>query len=98
MARKRKSDRSASLLDLAEAPASGNGTGAAGGGEAGASVALHEAAQSRYLNYALSVITSRALPERHHAPRIPSEDAHVETADVNPQFERAGGHNAFELA
>ena len=25
-------------------------------------VALHEAAQTRYLNYALSVITSRALP------------------------------------
>ena len=28
-----------------------------------AAVALHEAAQSRYLNYALSVITSRALPD-----------------------------------
>lgn len=27
------------------------------------SVALHEAAQARYLNYALSVITSRALPD-----------------------------------
>jgi DNA gyrase subunit A len=26
-------------------------------------IALHEAAQSRYLNYALSVITSRALPD-----------------------------------
>src|SRR5688500_20115591 len=26
-------------------------------------VPLHEAAQSRYLNYALSVITSRALPD-----------------------------------
>ncbi len=33
-----------------------------GGGEPEA-VALHEAAQSRYLNYALSVITSRALPD-----------------------------------
>ncbi len=33
-----------------------------GGGEP-ESVALHEAAQSRYLNYALSVITSRALPD-----------------------------------
>jgi DNA gyrase subunit A len=33
---------------------------AGGGTEA---VALHEAAQSRYLNYALSVITSRALPD-----------------------------------
>src|SRR5207248_3146829 len=28
-----------------------------------AQVALHEAAQARYLNYALSVITSRALPD-----------------------------------
>src|SRR5580765_3459444 len=35
-------------------PSGGNGDGA---------VALHEAAQSRYLNYALSVITSRALPD-----------------------------------
>jgi hypothetical protein len=26
-------------------------------------VTLHEAAQTRYLNYALSVITSRALPD-----------------------------------
>jgi DNA gyrase subunit A len=36
-----------------------------GGGGPGATdnVALHEAAQSRYLNYALSVITSRALPD-----------------------------------
>jgi DNA gyrase subunit A len=33
-----------------------------GGGEPDA-VALHEAAQTRYLNYALSVITSRALPD-----------------------------------
>jgi DNA gyrase subunit A len=35
-------------------------TEATGGEEA---VALHEAAQTRYLNYALSVITSRALPD-----------------------------------
>src|SRR5437867_4453573 len=35
----------------------GNGPGST------AAVALHEAAQSRYLNYALSVITSRALPD-----------------------------------
>jgi DNA gyrase subunit A len=38
----------------------------AGGGSGPGStsnVALHEAAQSRYLNYALSVITSRALPD-----------------------------------
>jgi DNA gyrase subunit A len=35
------------------------------GGGAGSveNVALHEAAQSRYLNYALSVITARALPD-----------------------------------
>jgi DNA gyrase subunit A len=37
-------------------PAGGNGNGQG-------AVALHEAAQSRYLNYALSVITSRALPD-----------------------------------
>src|ERR1700730_12681328 len=38
---------------------------AVGGGGAGTTdvVALHEAAQSRYLNYALSVITARALPD-----------------------------------
>jgi DNA gyrase subunit A len=34
-----------------------------GGGQTEAVVALHEAAQERYLNYALSVITSRALPD-----------------------------------
>ena len=46
----------------------GNGSGGGGsvfdappGGDEGA--ALHELAQSRYLNYALSVITSRALPD-----------------------------------
>jgi DNA gyrase subunit A len=38
--------------------------GVGGNGPSGTSnVALHEAAQSRYLNYALSVITSRALPD-----------------------------------
>ena len=34
-----------------------------GGPGSSDNVALHEAAQSRYLNYALSVITSRALPD-----------------------------------
>ena len=34
-----------------------------GGGGNTEAVALHEAAQTRYLNYALSVITSRALPD-----------------------------------
>jgi DNA gyrase subunit A len=56
---KRKSRNDPSLFDLADAseptappPPSGP-----------EGVALHEAAQSRYLNYALSVITSRALPD-----------------------------------
>ena len=43
------------------------GTMVGGGGPGGSNepeaVALHEAAQTRYLNYALSVITSRALPD-----------------------------------
>jgi DNA gyrase subunit A len=38
------------------------GNGPSGPGST-SNVALHEAAQSRYLNYALSVITSRALPD-----------------------------------
>ena len=42
--------------------ASGGGAGPGGGG-GDEGVALHEAAQTRYLNYALSVITSRALPD-----------------------------------
>jgi DNA gyrase subunit A len=42
------------------APAAPPGSGGAGGAHA---VALHEAAQARYLNYALSVITARALPD-----------------------------------
>ncbi len=64
---RRRQQRDAPLLDAAEAgaagpPAGGDDAGppAAGGDDA---VALHEAAQSRYLNYALSVITSRALPD-----------------------------------
>ena len=60
MAKSRKS--TPSLFDLPEtddpraaaAPPTGGSTDG---------VALHEAAQSRYLNYALSVITSRALPD-----------------------------------
>src|SRR5437870_1733901 len=42
---------------VADAVASG------GNGSGVAAVPLHEAAQSRYLNYALSVITARALPD-----------------------------------
>jgi len=59
---------------VAPAPTSGNGAGGSGGGGArrgsgggGSSnsqnVSLHEEARRRYLNYALSVITSRALPD-----------------------------------
>ena len=47
-------------------PPPGGGSGGAGagpGGDGNGAVALHDAAQSRYLNYALSVITSRALPD-----------------------------------
>ncbi len=48
----------------AQLPPAGPPGGRAGGGRGGdEAVALHEAAQSRYLNYALSVITSRALPD-----------------------------------
>ncbi|MEM7575991.1 MAG: DNA topoisomerase (ATP-hydrolyzing) [Planctomycetota bacterium] len=41
----------------------GNDASSSGGGGRIDGVALHEAAQSRYLNYSLSVITSRALPD-----------------------------------
>ena len=59
-----------SLFDLPEQddngappspPSHGGITGGTGDGTS--NVALHEAAQARYLNYALSVITSRALPD-----------------------------------
>ena len=55
---KRKSPKSPSLFDTADSaaapppPTAGEDV-----------VALHEAAQAKYLNYALSVITSRALPD-----------------------------------
>src|SRR4249920_2680363 len=66
--------KSPDLFDNLEPPGGGeSGRDAAarggllGGGGHGpgstSDVALHEAAQSRYLNYALSVITSRALPD-----------------------------------
>jgi DNA gyrase subunit A len=55
-------------IDAAEPDAGRNavvrGTLLGGGGPGStANVALHDAAQSRYLNYALSVITARALPD-----------------------------------
>ena len=60
-----------SLLDIAEHTPDDAGGGtpqppAGGGGsfqDGSNAVPLHEAAQARYLNYALSVITSRALPD-----------------------------------
>jgi DNA gyrase subunit A len=51
----------ASLFDDGGAGVIDGGAGTGGGGPE--VVALHEAAQTRYLNYALSVITSRALPD-----------------------------------
>ena len=60
------------MWDLPGADGDGSDTGGAGapppssasGGRFGGDVVpLHEAAQARYLNYALSVITSRALPD-----------------------------------
>src|SRR5580765_6369425 len=63
---KRKSGGGTSLFDNLDDADQGKGAagrGGAGGGEGTTAVALHEAAQSRYLNYALSVITARALPD-----------------------------------
>ena len=59
MAKRKKTGHAAPLLDGLEADPIETGSGASGGGI----VTLHEAAQSRYLNYALSVITARALPD-----------------------------------
>ena len=69
MAKRDTDSRELSLWDLpptddgsgnvAGPPPGGSGPG----GSDGSRVALHEAAQARYLNYALSVITSRALPD-----------------------------------
>jgi len=60
LAKSRKSDPS--LFDLPENGDSSSSTPPPPGGFPDV-VSLHEAAQSRYLNYALSVITSRALPD-----------------------------------
>ena len=60
MARTRRKS-SPSLFDLSETADAAAGAPPPGGGVD--AVALHDAAQSRYLNYALSVITSRALPD-----------------------------------
>ncbi len=61
-ARRGSSDRS--LFDDPDSnDATGAGVTASSGGGNGHVVALHEATRTRYLNYALSVITSRALPD-----------------------------------
>ena len=59
MAKRRKAQRTAPLLDALEEHLLEDGKG----GPGVSVVPLHEAAQSRYLNYALSVITARALPD-----------------------------------
>ncbi len=61
----RKNGNGAADLVDGEGGAGGNGqAGGAGGLNGGEESAfLHEIAQTRYLNYALSVITSRALPD-----------------------------------
>jgi DNA gyrase subunit A len=58
------------MLDAVESPPAGRDAairsgllGGSGGPGTTDNVPLHEAAQSRYLNYALSVITARALPD-----------------------------------
>jgi DNA gyrase subunit A len=58
---KKKSPKSPSLFDGADADGDVLTRPPSGGEDE--KVALHEAAQQRYLNYALSVITSRALPD-----------------------------------
>jgi DNA gyrase subunit A len=64
-----KRKRQTSLFDLPEISDSGTppppprGGIVGGTGDGTSNTFLHEAAQSRYLNYALSVITSRALPD-----------------------------------
>jgi DNA gyrase subunit A len=63
---KRKSGGGTTLFDNLDS-GDGGGDQGRGDGSSGAGgttgVALHEAAQARYLNYALSVITARALPD-----------------------------------
>ena len=61
MAKRRTKTPDRSLFDASAAASAGPaGPPDHGNGQA---IALHEAAEDRYLNYALSVITSRALPD-----------------------------------
>ena len=63
MAKRGKRDER-TLFDAPGGSGGGVEVAASGGGSGEPeAVALHEAAQTRYLNYALSVITSRALPD-----------------------------------
>jgi DNA gyrase subunit A len=52
------------------------------------SVSLHEAAQVRYLNYALSVITSRALPDVRDGLKPSQRRILVTFNDLNLSFDR----------
>src|ERR1700686_192295 len=61
--RKRPTSRELDFDSAASDTAALSGGGAGGNGTGVGPVPLHEAAQSRYLNYALSVITARALPD-----------------------------------
>ena len=64
MAKRPPSDPSLfDLPDQPDPPSSGSDRGGRGPSDGTQAVALHEAAQARYLNYALSVITARALPD-----------------------------------
>ena len=59
MAKRKRPRATAPLFDALEAA----GSVRASGSNSVSVVPLHEAAQARYLNYALSVITARALPD-----------------------------------
>ena len=64
MARRPSTKKRGPLLDLTEGDDSpSRRKGKSGSVSEEPSVSLHEAAEARYLNYALSVITSRALPD-----------------------------------
>jgi DNA gyrase subunit A len=63
MAKRSRKPTPQSLFDLEDTDTAISVSGGPPGNGHGTAVALHEAAQSRYLNYALSVITSRALPD-----------------------------------
>jgi len=60
LAKRTRTPRNTPLLDTADTESAATPSTGEAGVEA---VSLHDAAQSRYLNYALSVITARALPD-----------------------------------